>query len=276
MEENRNTRKPRGNHHSGHKKSTVSSKQILKDHRDKRKGALVTELENLDVDAMYVTQGALKAFKDRHGGGDRAAIEGVRDTLDALIEQGNYRVEDDGAGILWSEGYRVAIDEKGGKVFSYSTVHKERTLLQVRAGVASRAKDKPVGPRGLVARLDDKTINSIVLPWSILSKAGKDPADREDLRNEVLDAISFALDDLEDTLSANPEVGMGSGRITPGYECTDRGQHHFTSEGWDLWLRADGLRVVVGKRISEEPESEDAGEEQDENHPETGGEEQEN
>jgi hypothetical protein len=115
-----------------------------------------------------------------------------------------------------------------------------------------------VGPLGITQRLDDDTIDKIVIPYTIvkaiLEADGRDPSDfqeKEAVRAEIRDAIADGMDDLEEALggkklpvelgeNGNPLEDAAAGKY---YTWTREGFHQIRTEDWDIMLRADGLRV---------------------------------
>lgn len=206
------------------------------------KGSLgpVDDLDELEVDDLRAGAGALGVFSERHGLSREDALEGLLDTVDALLEKGRHRVEPRGAHVLFGEGYRVVVSSDLECVVAYSTVHKERTLAQVRDGVRSRMRDSKVGMSGLLERLDDDTLDRLATPAQVVDAAiGPDASDaqRRDFRLRVRDAVAEVLDELEG--ASHDEV-----MTSTAYVRSPSGRHVMAADGLVVVLRADGLRVL--------------------------------
>jgi hypothetical protein len=95
-----------------------------------------------DVLDVRVTTRALDAFRFHHGGGIKEAEVQLRAMLEDFILRSARTVTDNEYVLLAREGFTLTLSPKMTAVVGYSTVHRERTWEQVKAGVRSRISKK--------------------------------------------------------------------------------------------------------------------------------------
>lgn len=175
----------------------------------------------IEVDELDVTRSAAERFAQVHGGDREASREGVRDTVEELLESGFHEEDERGYHVLFAEGYRVVVSPDLDAVVSYDTLHRERSLSEVREGVPSRFRGRGLSRAQLLA-VDDAFIDEISVPRGVLADHLGD-GEIEELRDEVRDAVADALED-------EAVESSGSSFWLRGKE-------------WEVRLRSDGKRV---------------------------------
>ena len=81
---------------------------------------------------------AVNDFLARHGGNKDVAISQIREMLTDFLDRAAREVSKTGSLALSLEGYRLRINPERNRITGYSTVHRERTWQQIKAGVPSR------------------------------------------------------------------------------------------------------------------------------------------
>lgn len=99
-----------------------------------------------DIDDVRVTTRAVDSFRYHHGGGIREAEVQLRSMLEDFILESARKVTETGFVQLTREGFCVVLSPERVAVVGYSTVHRERTWEQVKAGVRSRISRKHPRP----------------------------------------------------------------------------------------------------------------------------------
>jgi hypothetical protein len=103
-----------------------------------------------DVPDVRVTTRATDSFRFHHGGGARAAEVQLRSMLEDFLLKSARKVTKHGFLVLSREGFDLTVSPDRNTITGYSTIHRERTWEQVRAGVASRIRSakrrSPSGP----------------------------------------------------------------------------------------------------------------------------------
>ncbi|MCM3922053.1 hypothetical protein ND748_10330 [Frankia sp. AiPs1] len=204
---------------------------------------------DLGPDEAYEIGVSLRArdsFRFHHGGSDEAAEAQIRSMLEEFLVRSARTVSARGFVRLARDGYSVVLTPEGTAVTEYSTVHRERTWAQVRAGVPSRfrrrrsgrgylrdAAGDPPAPGAPVARLD---VPSAIDPATVyLSSRARTSFDRilhlHGATDEELD------DEIRMRLASLPAGTVGLARERPGVEIVVDGLR---------WLVSDDARVIVG------------------------------
>jgi hypothetical protein len=93
-----------------------------------------------DVADVRVSNRALDTFRFRHGGSEREAEVQLRSMLEDFLLKSARRVSKTGYRRLSREGYELTVAPADHVITHYSTIHRERTWEQVKAGVKSRIK----------------------------------------------------------------------------------------------------------------------------------------
>jgi hypothetical protein len=215
-------------------------------------GAPIAELDWVETATLKASPRVLSIFKNLHGTSLDESLAGVQETTSLLIESGVMRRATTGNWVLYGDGYRIVLDEDAQSIVRYDTVHRQRTLAQFRSGVQSSYRRKPVGPRGLVTRLNDDTIDLVAVPMKVLidyQETKSRHLDFDSVRIRVADAISTATDLLEDELDSRAAAGLPNLRFDPVvigdfYELLDSGKHLLIADGLVVTLREDGMRVT--------------------------------
>ena len=215
---------------------------------DRTPGSKIEELSNIEISRVFVTRKVSQFYNKKH---KVDGIKGIQDTIRCLIENGHYLKEDDGVIILYGEGYRVVLSPDGTAALSYKCIHRERSLPGKRSGAKSKYHKSSVTPLGLTQRLDDETIDLIVIPKQISEELGNFlKMSSKDAREEIRDTISEVMDELDEALQNNnvkftanvaPEKNT---ELTSSYIWMSSGSHLIIGIGWQLTLRGDGLRVT--------------------------------
>ncbi len=105
-------------------------------------GALPTgDVTVEDVPTVRITTRVLDSFRLHHGGGEREAEVQLRTMLEDFLLKSARSVSKGGYLKLAREGYELILSPGRDTIISYSTVHRERTWEQVKAGVKSRFKN---------------------------------------------------------------------------------------------------------------------------------------
>ncbi|WP_460661356.1 hypothetical protein [Kribbella swartbergensis] len=99
-----------------------------------------------DVAAVHVSDRAIENFRFHHGGGHLEADAQLRSMLEDFLLKSSRRASPEGYLRLARGGYAVVLSPDRGTVVAYSTVHRERTWAQVKAGVQSRIAGPRRGP----------------------------------------------------------------------------------------------------------------------------------
>lgn len=81
---------------------------------------------------------AVNVFVARHGGNKNVAITQIREMLTDFLDKAAKDVNRTGSLTLSFKGYRLRINPERNRITGYSTVHRERTWQQIKAGVPSR------------------------------------------------------------------------------------------------------------------------------------------
>jgi hypothetical protein len=106
-------------------------------------GALPTgDVTVEDVATVHITTRALDNFQLHHGGGEREAEVQLRTMLEDFLLKSARSVSKGGYLKLSREGYELILSPGRDTMTGYSTVHRERTWEQVKAGVKSRFKNR--------------------------------------------------------------------------------------------------------------------------------------
>jgi hypothetical protein len=101
-------------------------------------GLSVGDVSVEDVAAIGITMSAIDSFQRHHGGGERDAEVQLRAMLEDFLLK-SARSESSGGFLkLAREGYELVLAPARQTITGYSTVHRERTWEQVKAGVKSR------------------------------------------------------------------------------------------------------------------------------------------
>jgi len=110
-----------------------------------------------DVADIQVTTGACDSFRYHHGGSQSHAELQLRNMLEDFLLESARGHSSQGYLRLSRQGYRIVLSPSRDAITGYSTVHRERTWEQVKAGVKSRYKKQrkrkasgdppPLGPR---------------------------------------------------------------------------------------------------------------------------------
>lgn len=105
---------------------------------------------------LGVTRSAIERYCATHGG-DRATAEAeIRSLLENLIATGTHQRVEGGAWRLPArEGVALLLSADANRVLGYSTVHRDRTYAQVKAGVPSRSRSGHRRDKGWVLALQD-------------------------------------------------------------------------------------------------------------------------
>ena len=106
----------------------------------------VAETGHLDVDGidlddvahLRVTTRAVDSFRFHHGGGIPEAEAELRTMAEDFLLRSARRISKQGYVTLARDGFEISLSPDRAALVGYSTVHKERTWTQVRAGVPSR------------------------------------------------------------------------------------------------------------------------------------------
>ncbi len=196
------------------------------------------------VDEVFVTQRAVEGFLFHHGG-DRVAAE---TEILAMLEDFSLRAighqSSGGFLALARDGYEIVLSPDRDAVTSYSTVHRERTWSQFKAGVRSRfgkraskavpppAESEPISvepPEQILALID---LEAIYLTRSAFSRGVK----MMGTAGEESEVENFLRQALRGDIVADPAV-----------ERSENGAHliHASTRTWIL--RAD-LLMVIGVR----------------------------
>jgi len=226
---------------------------ISKQLHDRSKGAKIEELENLDITRIYVTKKVSEYYSKKH---KVDGIKGIHDTLRELIAEGHIFREEDGAIILFGEGYRVVLSPEATAVLSYKCIHRERSLPAKRSGVKSKFHKSSAEPKLLTKRLDDQTIDNIIFPKIILSEFLDNlDLDYHDLLETLQDCIADAMDNLEEYLITDSveyikkineyRSNPADMPLTSSYTLLKNGNHLISMDGFSITLRNDGLRVIT-------------------------------
>ena len=161
--------------------------------------------------------------------------------------------------MLFADGFRILLNRDADRILMYQSIHLERTLGEYRSGIKSTKKSTSLGPHGLVARLDDQTIDRVAIPAAVLVSC-RDTVGRdepfESVRVGLADAISAALDKLEEALTghlAQGGVPLSRDPVRCGdfYMLLPGGSHVLIADGVAVTLRADGLRVTEIRDVEE-------------------------
>jgi hypothetical protein len=104
-----------------------------------------------DVPHIHVTTRALDSFRFHHGGSEGEAEAQLRCILEDFLLKSARSVSKSGYLRLSRDGYDLVISPLRDTITGYSTVHRERTWEQVKAGVKSRIKGRGRrrGPSGV-------------------------------------------------------------------------------------------------------------------------------
>lgn len=215
--------------------ATKSTPRWLRQLHDSHRGGPLTDLEHLDADAVRVSQRAAQRFTARHGGSRIDALDGLRDTLEDLIDEGHSERDHRGYLCLWSDGYRLLLSPDLGTIVDYQTVHRQRTLSEVRDGVPSQSRGPALPTRQLADVVTSDDVDRIIIPAGLLRPfATPLGATFAELRLAVRDAIDAALE---------------SGQVTPVTRGKQRA-HELVADGWRVVLRADARRAVELERVA--------------------------
>lgn len=95
-----------------------------------------------DIRHIPVRNRAIDSFRFHHGGGEREAEVQLRSMLEDFLRNSARKTSNNGFISLSRDGYDLVLSPCGSRVTGYSTVHRERTWEQVKAGVKSRIKSK--------------------------------------------------------------------------------------------------------------------------------------
>lgn len=91
-----------------------------------------------DVADVRVSLKAVESFRFHHGGGAREAETELRLMLEDFLLKSSRRISPQGFLALARDGYEIVLNPERSVVTAYSTIHRERTWEQVKAGVRSR------------------------------------------------------------------------------------------------------------------------------------------
>lgn len=95
-----------------------------------------------DVQDVRVTTRALDSFRFQHGGDAARAEVQLRAMLEDFLLKSARKVSAGGFVVLAREGFELVLSPDCNVITGYSTVHRERTWEQVKAGVKSRIRKK--------------------------------------------------------------------------------------------------------------------------------------
>ena len=97
-----------------------------------------------DVEDLTITTRAMDSFRYHHGGGAPEAEVQLRAMLEDFILGSTRHGLSNGYVKLFREGFQLVLSPHLDAVVGYSTLHRERTWEQVKAGIASRiSKRRP-------------------------------------------------------------------------------------------------------------------------------------
>jgi hypothetical protein len=99
-----------------------------------------------DIAYTHVTTRAIDSFRFHHGGGEREAEVQLRSMLEDFLLKSARRKSIGGFLVLSRDGYDLTLSPSGNGITGYSTVHRERTWEQVKAGVKSRIRAAKARP----------------------------------------------------------------------------------------------------------------------------------
>lgn len=225
----RGNERARGSRGSGSGRSSAQERERVRQLRA-RGGEELVDLAELAPETMAVTRAARERWERVHGEG---ALEGLRETCEEILIQGHHTLDDRGYHALYTEGYRLVVAPEGDAIISYDTLHRERTLAEVRSGVPSRFRGKPLS-RAALLETEDDFIDEIHVPRRVLETHGPD-ADWDEFVDEIRDAVAEALEEEQVVSEGN--------------------RHVLTSSEWIVTLRADGKLVKdLAPNLGESPE----------------------
>lgn len=205
---------------------------------DRSEGLNLKPVFGIPVNKLSAGFKAKNFYTKKH---NQPGLKGLQETVDLLLDKGCYHQDGDIL-VLWSQGYRVVIALESLKIINYDTLHHERTLAQVRAGVASKAKGGELDYKGLIRKLDDDTIDRIKIPYKLVKKISEDTGlGFSEVHDLVRDSIADALDYAEKELK---EVGEEKFLKSSTYYAQVESRDHLLSTSEiEILLRKDGLRV---------------------------------
>mgnify|MGYP006340855945 FL=1 len=194
---------------------------------------------------MRVSLTARESFRFHHGGSDVEAEAQLRMMLEDFILKSARDVSRKGYVTLSREGYELVVDPSMAVITNYSTVHKERTWEQVKAGVRSRfghrarASTGPYPHRGpdLPAEMVLATLN----PGTAF------------LSSRTLNAFSklHGMKDVDDgSLQVAVRAALAAAKADGELGSTDRGTLVAILHGGFTWLVSTDAHVVIGVRRS--------------------------
>ncbi|MBM6401375.1 hypothetical protein [Phycicoccus sonneratiae] len=196
-----------------------------------------------EVEDVRVSLTARESFRFHHGGSDAEAEQQLRMMLEDFILKCARDVHRNGYIGLSRQGYELTIAPSMTVITNYSTVHKERTWEQVKAGVRSRFGHTARASRGprpeegpelpaaaVVATLDPVTAFLTSRTLNAFAKLhGLKHVDDASLEAAIREALSIAM--------VSGSIGNNDGDTVVAVLHGD-----FT------WLLSKDARAVVGVR----------------------------
>lgn len=205
---------------------------------DRSAGVDLKQVLGLPVTKLSAGFKAKNFYAKKH---NQPGLQGLQETVKLILDKGCFH-QDGNILVLWSQGYRVVIALDYLKIINYDTIHHQRTLAEVRAGVPSKAKGSELNHKQLINKLDDTTIDRIKIPYKIVKDVQEQtnltPSEIHDLlRDSIADALDVAEKELEDL---GDELFL---TVSTSYSYVAREGHLLKTDELDILLRKDGLRI---------------------------------
>jgi hypothetical protein len=219
-------------------------------------GVVGDGLDPDDLGRVRITTRAADSFRYHHGGSDEAARVQLETMLDDFLRH-SARSEHNGLIRMARDGFQLVVAADLLTITGYSTVHRERTWAQVRAGVRSRisprhrhsASELPRGPSDELPEpepsLRADAVAAAVDPRTVMLTA------RVRRSYARLAKMTHVADnELDDRLRDDLRALLG-GRVDPAYERV--GAVDIVAGSWRWRVRDDALVVIGVARAHPEP-----------------------